>query len=258
MKIKLEEQINTLLQSKDILLMSHVVLGYPSFNKNLAVLEEYSKIGVDLVELQFPYSEPIADGPILMEANQQSLINGTTVSSCFDEATKITGKFKNTIFVIMTYYNLIFQMGDREFVKKASESGISAMIIPDLPPEEASDFICACDEFEVSPIFLVTPKTSIKRMQYIANQSRGLLYCVARTGVSGQDTLFSNDFDSYLQKVRSITSLPIGVGFGVKTKEDVEHLKNKAEIAIVCSEAVKISITDGVLESASYLKNLRS
>jgi len=253
----LQVRIQECLKKREILLMSHAVLGYPSVDENIETINAFANAGVEMIELQFPFSEPIADGPTLMHANQVALQNGITVSQCFKEAKKITTAHKNVIFVIMTYYNLIFHMGDRAFVKQAADSGILGIIVPDLPPEEAGDFLEACEEFGVSPIFLFTPKTTTARMAYIAERARGMIYCVARAGVSGYSTLFSHEFDLYIKRAREASSLPIGVGFGVQSREDVESLKGKADIAIVCSQAVRIAVEKGPKDAAAFLQQLR-
>lgn len=258
MTTMLELKIKDGRRSKDILLMSHVVMGYPSFEQNIETAIDYGHAGVDLIELQFPFSEPIADGPILMVANQTALENGARIDKCFQEAARITQAVPGVGFLVMTYYNIIFQIGEQEFVRRAAEAGILGIIVPDLPPEEYGPLAKACDELGVAPIFLVTPKTPPDRLTYICNQARGMVYCVARTGVTGYQTLFTPEFDLYIEQCKSRTKLPIGVGFGVKTAVDVQHLIGKADVAIVCSEAVKIAIDEGSSASAKFLKGLRS
>lgn len=255
---KLEQKIKDGLRAQDILLMSHVVMGYPSFEQNLETAIDYGRVGVDLIELQFPFSEPIADGPILMVANQTALEKGTRIDKCFEEAARITQAVPSVGFLIMTYYNIIFQIGEREFVRRAAEAGILGIIVPDLPPEESGPLANACDEYGVAPIFLVTPRTPLDRLTYICNQARGMVYCVARTGVTGYKTLFTPEFDQYIDQCKSRTKLPVGVGFGVKTAADVQYLIGKADVAIVCSEAVKIAVDEGSSASAQFLKGLRN
>lgn len=257
MSTLLERKIKERLLKQDILLMSHVVMGYPSFEQNIETVREYSHVGVDLIELQFPFSEPIADGPTLMIANQSALERGTSVAKCFETAKAISDAAPEVGFVIMTYYNIIYQVGEMEFARRASEAGIIGVIVHDLPPEQSGPFADACDTFGVSPIFLVTPQTPPERVAYICSLARGMVYCVARVGVSGYNTLFSSQFDSYLDQCRSVTNLPIGVGFGVKSRADVQHLTGRAQIAIVCSEAVKIAVEQGAVASALYLQSLR-
>lgn len=246
---------------KKILLMSHAVLGYPSVAFNYNLIDTLVSSGVDIIELQFPFSDPIADGPILAKANQQSLENGTTIGQCFDEAAKITAKFKSTIFVIMTYYNVIYKYGKEDFLKKASESGIQGIIIPDLPPDEieAQEYCRHADSYDVSPIFLCTPFTSQDRLKYVATKARGLIYCVARHGTTGRHTKFGEEFETYIRNVKSTFSLPVGVGFGVQTSDDVRYLQRVgADIAIICSHVIRLSMEKGIEAVGDYFKEITS
>ena len=253
----LQKHIEKKQAHNDILLMSHVVMGYPSFSLNKVTAKEYSNAGVELVELQFPFSEPIADGPTLMKANQESLRSGTSIDDCFRVAEEITTENPDTGFVIMTYYNIIYQMGERKFIQRASEAGIIGLIIPDLPPENATTLKPICDESDISLINLVTPKTPDKRLDTICEGAKGMVYCVARSGVSGYPTLFAPEFEVYINKIKKRSPVPIGVGFGVQSKDDVEYLKGKVSVAIVCSKAVSIAIEDSPKASANYLSSLR-
>ena len=248
-------------QSKGILLMSHAVLGYPSFAFNHELVNTLVSTNVDIVELQFPFSDPMADGPVLSKANQSSLENGTTIEQCFAEAQKITQKFANTAFVIMTYYNIIYSYGKENFLKKAASVGIQGIIIPDLPPDEAEahEYCVLADKYDVAPIFLCTPFSSKQRLEYIAKQSRGLIYCVARHGTTGRHTKFGTEFETYITNVRSTFNLPIGVGFGVQSPEDVEYLKNTGvDIAIICSHVIKMSMEKGLDEVKTYFTEINA
>lgn len=237
--------------------MSHAVMGYPSFEENNKLIAEYSKAGVEMVELQFPFSEPIADGPILIKANHESIEKGTHVDDCFQFAHQMTEEFPEMIFLIMTYYNILFTRGIDRFIQEASQARIGGIIIPDLPPEEGDEYIKACKSYNISPIFLFTPTNSDKRLKVISQVSKGMVYCVARKGVTGYQTLFSKQFQDYLKRARKATQLPLGVGFGVQTKEDIDHLKGKADIAIVCTQAIKVATEKGPIAAGEFLKNLR-
>lgn len=254
----LRNKIESLRKDKEILLMSHVVMGHPSFTDNHKLADEYVRVGVDFIELQFPFSEPIADGPVLMRANHSALKSKVDIESCFSESESIVKDHPESNFLVMCYYNLVFRYGCSDFVRRSKEIGILGLIIPDLPPEESKELLKCCDEEGVSLILLVTPKTSMDRIKYICGLSQGMVYCVARTGVSGSDTIFNDAFDRYIEGVRTSTNMPIGVGFGVKSRRDVDHLIGKADIAIVCSKSIELADEKGAKEAASYLESLRS
>ena len=219
----IESYIKNRLKEKKILLMTHIVLGYPSFEDSFRVIKAMVDAGVDLMELQIPFSEPIADGPVILHANQKSLAEGARVSQCMDFAGKVTKAF-DIPFLFMTYYNILFKYGLDKFVSVMAENGLKGAIVPDLPPEEGSDYQKAMLKEGLAPIYIYSPTTPPGRMKYIDSHAAGFIYCVARKGVTGEDTSFSHSLTEYLALCRENTSLPLAVGFGVKDKADIEFL----------------------------------
>ena len=132
----LESYIKQRLQTKDILLMTHIVIGYPSFEESMKVVEQMVDAGVDMMELQIPFSEPMADGPVILKANQDALKKGARVKSCFEFAEQVVKKFKIP-FLFMSYYNILFKYGVEKFAEKMAKIGLKGAIVPDLPPGNA-------------------------------------------------------------------------------------------------------------------------
>jgi tryptophan synthase alpha chain len=254
---ELEQFITQQRQQQSLLLMSHAVLGYPSFQDNRILIDTLVQSGVQLIELQFPFSEPIADGPVLLGANQAAIQAGTTVDQCFRFAADVASAYQQTRFVLMTYCNILFKYGIQAFVETSARSGIAGLIVPDLPPQVATDYIQACRQSGLATIFLVTPTTRPERLQQIANVTTGMVYCVARKGVTGYHTHFSAEFDHYLQQIRAATTLPIAVGFGVQSKQDIAHLKEQADVAIVCTQAIKLYIEQGSSALKRFINDLQ-
>ena len=252
----LESYIRKRLNEKDILLMTHIVLGYPSLEESYRVIESMVEAGVDLMELQIPFSEPTADGPVIVRANQTALEKGVTVDQCLDLAEKITGTFEIP-FLFMTYYNIPFKYGINRFVSSMSNLGIKGVIIPDLPPEEGKDYLEAMGEHGLDPILIFSPNTSPDRMKYIASFARGFIYCVARKGVTGKDTDFSEELAAYLARCRDASPLPLALGFGIKEKADVDFLKGKADIAVVGTQSIRIMEKDGIIAVGDFIRTLR-
>jgi len=252
----LEAYLKEKLEKKDLLLMTHIVLGYPSFDDSLRIIESMVEAGVDLMELQIPFSEPIADGPVILKANQKALSAGATVQKCFDLAKEAAGTFPIP-FLFMSYYNILYQYGINAFAEAAAESGLRGAIVPDLPPEEGKDYLIAMDRNELSPIFIFSPNTPVERMTYIASVGRGFIYCVARKGVTGAGTDFSNQLSEYLGLCRQATDLPLALGFGVKEKKDMEFLKGKADIAVIGTQTVRLIDTEGIEAVGPFIRNLR-
>jgi len=236
--MELEKYIRQKLEQKPICLMSHVIAGYPSFDDNIKALEIMAENNVDVVEIQMPFSEPIADGPVFVYANQESLKRGTTVSSYFDFMKQATSEFDFPI-LMMGYYNTVFKMGEDLFLDRLKNSGGYGFIIPDLPLEEGEPLFQKSKEQSLSPILLTTPTTQVERMQRINKAGKGFIYVVARKGVTGRKTSFSKSFDSYLEQCRQSIDLPLAVGFGISNKTDLDFLTGKAEIAIIGTALLK-------------------
>lgn len=252
----LEQYLKQRRQQRDILLMTHIVLGHPSFETSLRLVDTMVKAGVDLIELQIPFSEPIADGPVILRANQEALSAGSSVERCFELAAQVTRPFEIP-FLFMSYYNILFKQGVSAFVERMHDTGLRGAIVPDLPPEEAAEYLTAMEQQSLDPIFIYSPNTSAERLSSIAQHGRGFIYCVARKGVTGSQTAFSHELSSYLGRARAATTLPLAVGFGVKEKTDVDFLRGKADIAVVGSETLRVLERDGVEAVSPFLKALR-
>jgi tryptophan synthase alpha chain len=252
----LESYLRTRLTQKDILLMTHIVMGYPTFEDSFRVVEAMVKAGVDLMELQIPFSEPIADGPVILHANQLALASGATVQKCLDFARDVAQAF-DIPFLFMSYYNIPFKYGLDRFASAMAERGLKGAIVPDLPPEEAEDYLAAMDKHDLAPIFIFSPTTTDERMKFIASFAEGFVYCVARKGVTGLDTSFSAQLGTYLARCRSATGLPLALGFGVKDKADVDFLKGKADIAIIGTQTIRLMDQEGVGVVGDFIRALR-
>lgn len=252
----LESYLRDRLKKKDILLMTHIVLGYPSFDESWRIIEEMVEAGVDLMELQIPFSEPSADGPVIVRANQKALEGGARVADCLKLAEKAARTF-GIPFLIMSYYNIFFKYGLTRFATNLSNCGLRGAIIPDLPPEEGREYLDVMQAHKLSPILLFSPTTSPDRMKYIASFGRGFIYCVARKGVTGTNTNFSEELAMYLVQCRKSTSLPLALGFGIKQKSDIDFLKSKAEIAVIGSRSIEIMEEKGVASLGDFIRGLR-
>ena len=253
----LEEYIRNKRKEKDILLMTHIVLGYPSFDASFEIVESMVNAGVDLMELQIPFSEPIADGPVILRANQMALADGAKVEKCLEFSRKLI-QTHDIPFLVMSYYNILFQYGVERFASTMSEAGLRGAIVPDLPPEEGELYITEMAEHGLSPIFIFSPTTPAERMTYLASFASGFIYCTARKGVTGAETSFSEQLEQYLAECRKATSLPLALGFGVKEKSDVDFLTGKVDIAVVGSETIRVVDQKGVPAVGEFIEGLRS
>ncbi|MDH3715156.1 MAG: tryptophan synthase subunit alpha [Gammaproteobacteria bacterium] len=251
----LESYIRERREQRDVLLMTHIVIGYPDLEESMRTVQAMVEGGVDLMELQIPFSEPIADGPVILHANQKALAAGVTVEQCFEFAARASRRF-DIPFLFMSYYNIVYRYGTEAFVKRMADIGLRGSIVPDLPPEEAHDYLDAMGSQDLDPIFIFSPNTTDERLAYIADYARGFVYCVARKGVTGSATEFSRGLGGYLQRCRAATELPLAVGFGVKEAGDVDFLRGKADIAVVGTQSLRVLDEQGVPGVGEFVASL--
>jgi tryptophan synthase alpha chain len=254
--MSLQIDIEERLQKKPILLMTHIVLGYPSLEVNRRVIEQMADNGVDCIELQIPFSEPMADGPVIVKANQDALLNGITVGQCLEFAAEVAAAFPKVNFLFMTYYNIVFRRGTKQFIRKAAEIGMKGCIVPDLPVEEGAEYIDCCRSHNLAPIMFFSPTSTDERMREVASHGEGFVYCVARRGVTGQQTEMDEDLLSYLKRCSEATDLPLAVGFGISRRSDVAALEGRAAMAVVGSATIRLVDDEGPEAVGSYVAGL--
>ncbi len=159
-------------------------------------------------------------------------------------------------FLYMTYYNIVFKYGEREFLKRGREAGIKGIIIPDLPPEEGADFCETAKTHDIAPILIYAPTTLDDRMRELDSYGAGFIYCTARRGVTGKHSELGTDFSSYLDRCRTSTSLPIAVGFGIQSRADIAELIGKADMAVIGSQTIKLVDEKGADAVGPFIKSL--
>jgi len=253
--MRLDEYLRSRRAAKSPLIMTHVVCGYPSFEDNWRELEIMDAFGVDMVELQFPFSEPSADGPLFVKANQLSLEHGTRLAQCFEFMKKVTERFDFKV-LMMGYYNTVFKMGHQAFVDALVEAGACGYIVPDLPLEEAGELHQYSEQAGLAPVVLMTPTNTDERLAKLGKAARGFVYAVARKGVTGSKTDMSTDTAEFLKRCKAATDLPIGVGFGVSEKADLDFINAHADIAIIGSAALRAWEEGGETALIAFFESL--
>jgi tryptophan synthase alpha chain len=251
----LETYIRKKQKKKELLLMTHIVMGYPSFDDCHDMVRQMVAAGVDLMELQIPFSEPMADGPVILKANQSALERGATVARCLTFAKDMAARYPIP-FLFMTYANIPYRYGMAAFAKTTADIGLHGAIVPDLPMEEGADYIEAMHDNNLSAIQMFSPNTSDTRMEQIADVSSGFIYCLARKGVTGEDTKFSPDLVRYLSRCRNAASVPLAVGFGIKDRADMNFLKAMADIAVIGSQTIRVMEEHGVNAVREFIQDL--
>ncbi len=255
--MRLATSLTAALGRKEILLMTHIVLGYPSFAANREVVRQMVENGVDLIEMQIPFSEPMADGPVIIKANQDSLAQGTKVRQCLDFAAEMVATYPIP-FLFMTYYNILFKYGEEAFIKEAARLGIQGLIVPDLPPEEGTTYLERTKANDLAPILIFAPTSTDERMRELAQAGAGFIYCVARRGVTGSTTAFDEEFSRYMARCRQQAGgLPLAVGFGIRDRHDVAAIRGQAEIAVIGSETIRLVDTKGPEAVGGFIAGLR-
>jgi len=217
------------------LFMAHMIAGYPSVDESEKVAEALVKGGVDIIELQIPFSDPMADGPTIAVACEEALAAGATVSSSMTLLSKVIEEGKPV--AVMSYLNPMYRMGIPTFVETIAKAGASALIVPDCPfdSEEGQALLAACKEHDVYFIPVVSPGVPRERLEQLAKDSRGFVYCTTRQGITGATSKFAKNLFDFVDELKEVFKLPIAVGFGVKSKEDVATLGKHADIVIAGS-----------------------
>ena len=255
--MRLNNNLTAALGRQEILLMTHIVLGYPSFAANREVVRQMVENGVNLIEMQIPFSEPMADGPVIIKANQESLAHGTKVRQCLAFAAEMVATYPIPL-LFMTYYNILFKYGEEAFIKEAARIGIQGLIVPDLPPEEGATYLKRTKDNGLAPILIFAPTSTDRRMQELSAVADGFVYCVARRGVTGSETAFDEEFDRYIARCRQQAGgLPLAVGFGIRDRADVAAIRGRAEIAVIGSETIRLVDEKGPAAVGPFIAGLR-
>ncbi len=253
----LEAYIRARMQRKTLLVMTHAVVGYPSLEANLAMLDAMQRADVDLVELQMPFSEPIADGPVFIRANQHALEAGFQREQYFTFMQQAAARFDLKL-LMMGYYNSVLQMGHASFCASLAEHGGSGFIVADLPHEESGDLYQQAAAYQLAPIMLMTPTTPVARLHEIAASARGFVYCVARTGVTGTHTAVDHSLGAFIARCRQATPLPLALGFGLQTGADLQRVQGLVDIGIVGTALLTAWEQGGAQQYDTLLQDLCS
>ena len=216
------------------------VAGDPDFDSSIEIVKKYVDNGADALEIGFPFSDPVADGPSVQAADIRALNSGMTTEKCFEFIRRIR-EFTNIPIGLLVYYNLIYKMGIEEFYRNASISGVNGILAADLPPEEAEEVIVAANKNNIDQIFMAAQTTSNERLAEIVKLCSGFLYVVAVMGVTGARSDIKKSTVDLIKRVRNHTDLPLAVGFGISKPEHVKDvIKSGSDGAIVASAIIDI------------------
>ena len=217
-----------------------ITAGDPNTEVSQRILDKLPTSGADFIELGMPFSDPMADGPAIQASSLRALKNGMDLSKTLLMVKKFREKDSNTPIILMGYFNPIFRFGVRKFILESQKTGVDGFIIVDLPPEEDKEFYEPLQESKMDLIRLITPTTNTKRLNMILEKSSGFIYYVSITGITGTKQGANTDIKGSIEKINKLTDIPIAVGFGVKSKEQVSKISKFSNAVVVGSHIVKI------------------
>ncbi len=245
---RIDEAFERIRKSGEPGLMTHIIYGYPRVEDNEVLIETMVEAGVDLIEVQLPFSDPTADGPTITQACQVALDNGAHIQEGIDFVARMTEKYDVPI-LFMSYFNIVFsyhapgeeKRGVSSFVHAAAKAGASGLIVPDIPPEEKSErYPELCKEAGLYPIYVTSPNVSDHRLKAIGEVAEGFIYCTSRTGTTGKDVdLDMEMLGAFLKQTHDVCKLPVAVGFSIARRDQVEALAPHAEVAVVGSHLLR-------------------
>ncbi|MCR4369232.1 MAG: tryptophan synthase subunit alpha, partial [archaeon] len=226
---------------KEGALIPFVVLGDPDFETSRAIVHALAK-NADILELGFPFSDPIADGARIQAADERSLKSGMDSDKCFELIANVRASNPTTPIGLLLYYNLVYRYGIEKFLKKAKQSGVDGVLVADMPLEESAEFNSLCKKIGIEEIFIVAPTTPAKKIVRIAKKASGFIYVVGVMGVTGERKGIEDSTVRLVKKIRSKTKLPVCVGFGISSAKDVQKVIGAGAHGAIVGSAIEAVI----------------
>ena len=238
---RIEEKMNQLKAQGKKAFITYTTAGLPDMDTTEKIMFAQEEAGIDVMELGVPFSDPIADGPVIQNASYEAILNGATLEKTFALMKNVREKGLKTPVVFMMYYNTVYHYGLEAFVEKCIESGVDGLIIPDLPKAEQGMLKSELDKKNESPILiqLISPVSNI-RIPEIVKDARGFVYCVSQMGVTGGQAEFHKNIREYLSSVKAVSPVPVMMGFGIRTASDIKPLEDVIDGAIVGSHFIML------------------
>jgi len=248
-------------RNQECALIPFITAGDPDLHTTAQALKVLDCAGADIIELGVPYSDPLADGPVIQAAATRALQKGTTLEQVLTMLKATTPKLKAPV-ILFTYYNPILHRGIARFLDDIKSAGVSGLVVPDLPLEESATLLKPASEQEIDLTLLIAPTSSMERIEAIAHASQGFIYLVSVTGVTGMRSQMENRGSELLDKIRSVTDKPIGVGFGISDIEQARQVKDWGADAAIVGSAVVKRLAEGTPDQglkaiAEFCRNLK-
>lgn len=235
-------------------LVPYITSGDPSIEATPVLMHALVRAGADIIELGVPFSDPMADGPVIQRAAERAIARGTGLRQVLDMVARFREQDTTTPVVLMGYANPIERMGQQAFVDAALEAGVDGVLVVDYPPEEIAEFAAMLDAARIDPIFLLAPTSTEARMKAVGAVARGYVYYVSLKGVTGAGHLDTDDVARRLEVIRRHVSVPVGVGFGIRDPESAQRLSHCADAVVIGSKIIELmesAVTSATAEGAS-------
>jgi tryptophan synthase alpha chain len=220
-------------------LVVYVTCGDPDLATTREIVLAAIEAGADVIELGVPFSDPVADGPVIQRASERALKHGTSLAQVLTLAAEVRQHAQSTGLIVFSYLNPILRMGMEKFCKVARAAGVDGALVTDLPVEEAGEYLRAMRGHDLAPVFLAAPTSPDERLKRIAEASRGFVYAVSRTGVTGQRQSLAEDAKKLVKRLRRVTKLPVALGFGISTSAQFSEVGSFADAVVVGSAIVE-------------------
>lgn len=255
MKSRISRSFLSLKKQNRKAFIAYIMAGDPNIQRTKEMVSILEDCGVDIIELGVPFSDPLADGPTIQAAAQRALEAGTTLHTVIDLVADLR-KSTQIPIILMTYYNPIFKYGERQFIEDACAAGVDGIIVPDLPPDEAGRMILLSKKRPFDVIFLLAPTSTEERIKKVCKASRGFIYYVSITGITGSKLSLDPAIESHMNRIRSVSDTPIAVGFGISSPGEATLVSQFADGVIVGSAIVK-KVNESDQDMKAYLLSLR-
>lgn len=237
---RIEQSMQACKERQEKAFITYITAGLPDIAATKEIIKAQAKGGCDVIEVGVPFSDPIADGPVIQNASYRAICGGVNLKKIFVMMEELRSGGVEVPIVFMMYYNTILHYGVEAFAKKCNEAGVDGLIIPDLPLEEQEELSRYLSQSDQTILIQLVSPVSEKRIGKILDGARGFVYCVSSMGVTGQNATFHKEVKTYLKKVKDATELPVMMGFGIRTAEDVEPVKDLIDGAIVGSYFMRL------------------
>lgn len=241
---RIEKQLKSLKDKKEKALITYITAGLPNMEATKEILLA-QKDSTDIIELGIPFSDPIADGPVIQQASYEAILAGATLKKTFALLKGMRDEGYDRPIVFMLYYNTIANLGVKEFVKECHEAGVDGLIVPDLPFEEQDDLKNELNTDDATILIQLVSPVSKDRIPMMLKGAKGFVYCVSAMGVTGQSGDFHREILSYLKSVKEVSEIPVMMGFGIRTAEDIAPMKDIIDGAIVGSYFINLMRENG-------------